>query len=79
MRPPDRPGPAAGLKPAPKAPLQSAPKLDETAAPAGAGTPRREPLRETALKDPSVKLFVDKLKGRMGMVEGAGPGKDKEE
>ncbi len=80
MRPPDRPGQAAGPKPPPKAaPVHPAPGPDKTAAPAETGIPRREPLREMALKDPSVKLFIDKFKGRMGVVEGAASGKDEEE
>ena len=70
-----RPVPAAD----PKVPAPAAPGPDEPPVPAGTETFRRDPLREMALKDPAVQLFVNKLKGRMGMVEGAGPGKDKEE
>ena len=89
-RPSDRPAPAAGPKPALKAaptipaaesksPAPKALAPDEPAVPAEPATFRRDPLREMALKDPSVMLFVNKLKGRMGVVDGPVSVKDEEE
>ena len=40
---------------------------------------RRDPLRDMAFNNPSIKLFINKFKGRMGEVDKPAPAKDEEE
>jgi DNA polymerase-3 subunit gamma/tau len=82
MRPPDKADrlPSGGPKPAVKTePAAPSPPPADPQAPTENGSPRREPQRELALKDPSVNLFMKKFKARMQAVEPPSSGKDEEE
>ena len=92
-RPAPKSAPAAGTEPKvstsaePKTAPAAEPKPSsrpastpaESAAPGEPLAPRRDPLRDMALNNPSMKLFINKFKGRMGEVDKPAAAKDEEE